>query len=92
MKIQWDEKKRQYVFERRGIDFSQLNELLYFPYIEDQRSEEPEQYRIIGFAEGKLTTFIIEYRQGGTEEYIWIVTAWYSTTEERRDYERETRI
>ena len=92
MKIRWDEKKRQYVLENRSIDFALLDELLYLPYIEDQRSEEPEQYRIIGFAGGRLITFIIEYRQDGVEETIWVVTAWHSTTQEQRDYEKETRI
>ncbi len=91
MRIQWDEKKRQHVLANRGIDFAILDELLYLPYIQDQRSEEPEQYRIVGFAGGHLVTFIIEYRQYGVEEYIWVVTAWHSTTQEQRDYEKETR-
>jgi uncharacterized DUF497 family protein len=52
MRIRWDEAKRQRVLAERGIDFTQLSDLLYTPYIEDQRSEQPEQYRIIGFAEG----------------------------------------
>ncbi|MBF0290191.1 MAG: BrnT family toxin [SAR324 cluster bacterium] len=92
MRIQWDENKRKYVLEKRGIDFAKINELLYLPYIEDQRNEEPEQYRIIGFAEGRLMTYIIEYRHDEVGEYIWVVTAWHSTTQEQRDYEQETRI
>ena len=92
MKIRWDENKRQYVLAKRGIDFAQLDELLYLPYVEDQRSEEPEQYRIIGFAAARLTTYIIEYRQDDVGEYIWVVTAWNSTTQEQRDYEQETKI
>ena len=66
--------------------------VFYLPYIEDQRSEEPEQYRIIGFAGVRLTTYIIEYRQDDVGEYIWVVTAWHSTTQEQRDYEQETKI
>ncbi|MCA2673118.1 MULTISPECIES: hypothetical protein [unclassified Microcystis] len=58
MRIQWDEAKRQRVLTERDIDFTRLNDLLYKPYIEDQRSEQPEQYRIVGFAGGTLTTFI----------------------------------
>ena len=87
MRIQWDEAKRQQTLTKRDIDFSQLNDLLYKPYIEDQRSEQPEQYRIIGFAEGNLTTFIVEYRVDEVGDYIWVVTAWKSTRQERKSYE-----
>ena len=62
MRVRWDEAKRQRVLAERDIDFEQLNDLLYTPYLEDQRSELPEQYRIIGFTNLKLTTFIVEYR------------------------------
>jgi uncharacterized DUF497 family protein len=87
MRIRWDEAKRQRVLTERDIDFTQLNDLLYKPYIEDQRSERPEQYRIVGFADGKLTTFIVEYRVDEVGDYIWVVTAWKSTRQERKSYE-----
>ncbi len=89
MRVRWDETKQQRVLTERNIDFGQLNDLLYLPYIEDRRSELPEQYRIIGFVGGKLTTFIVEYRIDELGEYIWIVTAWRSTKQERKYYERE---
>ena len=89
MRVQWHEAKRQRVLSERGIDFEQLRELLYMPYLEDQRSEVPEQYRIIGFIHGKLTTFIVEYRIDTIEEYIWVVTAWKSTKQECRSYEQQ---
>lgn len=75
MRVRWNEEKRQRVLSERNIDFTQLNELLYAPYLEDQRSEVPEQYRIIGFSNGKLITFIIEYRADEVGEYVWAVTA-----------------
>ncbi|CCI16881.1 putative PANL11 [Microcystis aeruginosa PCC 9807] len=87
MRIQWDEAKRQRVLTERDIDFTRLNDLLYKPYIEDQRSEQPEQYRIVGFARGTLTTFIVEYRVDEVGDYIWVVTAWKSTKQERKSYE-----
>ncbi len=89
MRIRWDEVKQQRVLADRDIDFDQLNDLLYAPYLEDQRSEVPEQYRIVGFADGKLTTFIVEYRADEVGEYIWVVTAWRSTKQERRNYEQQ---
>ena len=87
MRIQWDEAKRQQVLTERDIDFTRLNDLLYKPYIEDPRSEQPEQYRIVGFSGGTLTTFIVEYRVDEVGDYIWVVTAWKSTKQERKSYE-----
>ena len=74
MRIQWDEDK----------------DLLYQPYVEDQSLSYAEQYRIIGFARARLATFIIEYRQDAVGEFIWVVTAWGSTPQERKVYEQET--
>ncbi len=90
MRIRWDEAKRQRVLKERGIDFASLEELLAFPSVEDQRRDDPEQFRIIGFAEGRLLTFIVEYRRDIKGEFLWVVTAWYSTKQERKVYEQET--
>ena len=89
MRIRWDEKKRQWVLKRRRIDFATLGDLLSLPYLEDQRSDDPEQYRVIGFVKGKVTTFIIEYREDNLGEFIWIVTAWNSTATEKQAYAQE---
>ena len=77
------------VLRDRTIDFTDLNELFSLPYLEDQRSDDPEQYRIIGFHNGQVTTFIIEYREDPLGELIWVVTAWKSTPVERQAYEKE---
>jgi uncharacterized DUF497 family protein len=47
MIVQWDEAKRQQVLIERDIDFEQLQDLLFMPYIEDCRSELPEQYALL---------------------------------------------
>jgi uncharacterized DUF497 family protein len=89
VRIRWDEKKRQWVLKRRRIDFATLDDLFCLPYLEDQRSDDPEQYRIIGFVKGKVTTFIIEYREDELGEFIWAVTAWNSTVTEKQTYAQE---
>jgi uncharacterized DUF497 family protein len=89
MRVRWDEEKRQRVLAERDIDFDHLNDLLYTPYLEDQRSELPEQYRIIGFEDLKLTTFIVEYRNDESGEYVWVVTAWRLTKQEYKSYEQQ---
>jgi uncharacterized DUF497 family protein len=91
MRILWDENKREKLLARRKIDFADLDDLLYQPYIEDRRLDNPEQYRIIGFAGGQLITFIVEYREDVFGEFIWVVTAWKSTAQEEKAYEQNTR-
>ena len=91
MRLYWDEAKRQEVLRRRQIDFADLHHVFTFPYIEDQRRDDPEQYRITGFAQGRLLTFIVEYRHDANGDYIWVVTAWHATRQEQQAYEDETR-
>jgi uncharacterized DUF497 family protein len=91
MRLRWDENKREVVLQKRQIDFAQLENLLQLPYIEDQRSEMPEQYRIIGFVRGELTSFVVEYRVDDLGAFIWVVTAWKATRQETRSYETATR-
>ena len=89
MRLRWDEKKRQRVLKQRRIDFATLGGLLNLPYLEDQRSDDPEQYRIIGFVRGEIITFIIEYREDELGEFFWVVTAWHSTKAEKQAYAQE---
>jgi len=89
MRIRWDETKRQEVLRQRQIDLAFLDELLSLPYVENQSSDDPEQYRVIGFVQGRLVTFIIEYRRDAIGTYLWVVTAWHATTQEQQAYERE---
>jgi uncharacterized DUF497 family protein len=91
MYISWDEDKRDLVFDKRRIDFSDLNKLLAQPYIEDQSCEDPEQYRITGLIDGQFVTFIVEYWVDELGELLWVVTAWHSTTQEIEAYEEETK-
>ena len=91
MQIRWDEPKRQRVMQQRQIDLARLDALLTLPYLEDQRRDDPEQYRLIGFIEGRLVTYIVEYREDENGAYMWVVTAWHATAQEERAYERATR-
>ncbi len=91
MQIRWDEPKRQRVMQQRQIDLARLDALLALPYLEDQRRDDPEQYRLIGFVGGRLVTCITEYREDESGAYMRVVTAWHATVQEERAYERATR-
>ena len=87
--ISWDEDKRNKVLSERGIDFEDLEVFFENPYLEEQKNDDPEQYRLVGRLYGGFVTFIVEYEEDDLGELIWVVTAWNSTREERENYERE---
>ena len=70
MRLRWEEAKRQERLQRRQMDFAVLHDVLSLPYVEDQRSDDPEQCRVIGFGQGRLVTFIVEYRHDAIGEYL----------------------
>jgi uncharacterized DUF497 family protein len=77
--------------EETQIDFAELDDLLYSPYVEDRRSDDPDQYRIVGLVQERFLTFIVEYREDELGEFLWVVTAWNSTKQEIKTYEQETK-
>ncbi len=72
---------------RRGIGFEEAQEVFTRPYYQDQRADDPEQYRAIGWMQGRLFTVIFEIREDRLGEYCHLVTLWRSTREERELYE-----
>lgn len=71
---------------KRGIGFEEAQEILARPCYQDERSDDPEQTRVIGWV-GKLYTMICEIREDRLGEYCHLVTLWRSTREERELYE-----
>jgi uncharacterized DUF497 family protein len=59
---------------QRGIGFEQAQEIFSHPYYLDQRSDVPEQYRAIGWAEEHLYSVIFEVREDREGEYYHLVT------------------
>jgi uncharacterized DUF497 family protein len=72
---------------KRGIGFEEAREIFEHPYYQDQRSDDPEQYRAIGWIGSKLFTLIFEIREDRAGEFYHLVTLWLSTREERQLYE-----
>ena len=59
---------------KRGIGFEEAREIFEHPYYQDRRSDDPEQYRAIGWVGGRLYTLIFEIRQDRLGEYYHLVT------------------
>jgi len=73
---------------KRGIGFEEAEEIWNHPYYEDYRSDDPEQYRAIGWVNEKLFSIIFEIREDKLGEFYHLVTLWKSTTEEIKLYEK----
>jgi len=72
---------------RRGIGFEEAQEIFEHPYYQDQRCDDPEQYRAIGWVQGRLFSLIFEIRDDRLGEYYHLVTLWRATPQERKLYE-----
>ena len=89
MRFEFDTRKSRKLKEdpRRKIDFIQIQEIWSHYHYIDCRSDDPEQYRAIGWINGKLYSVIFEIREDSEGEYYHLVTLWKSTKEEEKLYE-----
>ena len=72
---------------KRGIGFEEAQEVFERPYYQDQRLDDPEQMRVIGWVGDRLFTVICEFREDRQGEYCHLVTLWRSTREQKELYE-----
>lgn len=72
---------------KRKIGFEDAQEIWMHPYYEDYRSDDPEQFRAIGWVKNKLYSIIFEIREDDEGEYYHLVTLWQSTVKEVELYE-----
>ena len=89
MRFKFDRRKSEHlrVNPRRGIGFEEVQEIWNHPCYEDRRSDDPEQYRAIGWVQERLYSVIYEVREDEEGEYYHLVTLWKSTTQEEKIYE-----
>ena len=73
---------------KRGIGFEEAQEIWQHPYYEDYRSDDPEQFRAIGWVKGTLYSVIFEMREDEEGEYYHLVTLWKATSPEKKLYEK----
>ena len=71
---------------KRGIGFEEVQTLFDGDHIFDCRSDDPEQWRAIGWVGNTLYSVIYEVRQDSAGEFYHLVTLWPSTKEERSLY------
>jgi len=89
MRFKFDSRKSKKlkVDPRRRIDFVEAQEIWTHPYYIDCRSDDPEQFRAIGWVKGQLFSVIYEIGSDKKGEYYHLVTLWKSTQQEEKLYE-----
>ena len=89
MRFEFDKIKNEQLRKnpKRNIGFEEAQEMWEHPYYEDQRVDDPNQYRAIGWIKGKLYSVIFEIREDEEGEYYHLVTLWKSTSQEEKLYE-----
>jgi uncharacterized DUF497 family protein len=71
---------------KRAIGFEEVQALFDGDHIFDRRSDDPEQWRAIGWVGGTLYSVIYEIRHDSAGEFYHLVTLWPATKEERSIY------
>ena len=92
MRFKYDKEKSEKLKKdhRRKVDFEEIQEIWeHFHYV-DCRSDDPEQFRAIGWVKGELYSVIYEVREDDDGEYYHLVTLWKATKQEENLYEKNS--
>jgi uncharacterized DUF497 family protein len=86
VRFEFDQKKGRDTRRKHGVGLDEAQEIFDQVYITDRRSDNPEQFRAIGWSRGRLCTVIFEIRLDAEGEFYHLVTAWKATQEEEASY------
>jgi uncharacterized DUF497 family protein len=74
------------VKRKHGVSLQEARETFDQAYLVDQKSDDPEQFRAIGWCRALLCSVIFEVRYDAAGEFCHLVTAWKATKEEAQSY------
>lgn len=86
MRFEFDQAKSRLVHRKHGPSLNEAHQIFEQTYIVDQRQDDPEQFRAIGWCRGQLCSVIFEIRSDEEGEYYHLITAWKATKEEQQSY------
>lgn len=86
MRFEFDRSKSREVKRKHGISLGEAQEIFDQAYLVDQKGDDPEQFRAIGWCRGRVCSVIFEIRRDAEGEYYHLVTAWRATKEEEQSY------
>jgi uncharacterized DUF497 family protein len=86
MRFEFDKAKSRTVKLKHGVSLDEAQEIFEQAYLVDQRNDDLQQYRAIGWCRGELCSVIFEIREDVKGEYYRLITAWKATKEEEQSY------
>ncbi len=86
MRFEFDPSKSRTVKRQHGVSLKDAQEIFDQVYVVDQKSDDPQQFRAIGWCRGRLCSVIFEIRSDADGDYTHLVTAWQATKEEQQNY------
>lgn len=86
MRFKFDRAKSLAVKRVHGVSLKEAQQIFDQTYLVDQKNDDPEQFRAIGWCQGRLCSVIFEIRYDAEGEYYHLVTAWQATKEEEQSY------
>ena len=86
MRFEFDKEKSRSVKRKHGVSLKEAQDIFDQAYIVDQKNDDPEQFRAIGWSRGRLCSVIFEIRYDARGECYHLVTAWKATKEEEQSY------
>ena len=86
MRFQFDKERSREVKRKHGVSLQEAQEIFDQAYLVDQNSDNPEQFRGIGWCRGLLCSVIFEVRHEALGEFYHLVTAWKATKQEAQSY------
>jgi uncharacterized DUF497 family protein len=86
MRFEFDKEKSRSVKRKHGVSLEEAQDIFDQAYIVDQKNDDQEQFRAIGWSRGLLCSVIFEIRHDARGEYYHLVTSWKATEEEEQSY------
>ena len=86
MRFKFDSRKSREVKRKHDVTLEEAGEIFDQVHLVDQRSDDPQQYRAIGWSRGRLCSVIFEVRRDAEGEYYHLITPWKATTQEEQSY------
>ena len=86
MRFEFDKEKSRSVKRKHGVSLKEAQDIFNQAYIVDQKNDDPEQFRAIGWSQGRRRYVIFEIRRDARGEYYHLVTVWTATKEEEQSY------
>ena len=86
LRFAFDQAKSSTVKRKHGVSLEEAQQIFEQTYLVDQKNDDPEQYRAIGWCGGRLCSVIFETRTDKQGTYHYLVTAWKATKEEEQIY------